>query len=59
MPIRRKPTCYCSAYPFPHKAGGGKCRRRKPLPKTKRRNDMMKARKKRATKAGRYKGRSR
>ena len=24
MPTER-PVCYCSAYPFPHRAGGGAC----------------------------------
>jgi len=58
MPIKRNPTCWCKAYPFPHKVGGGKCNRRKLLPKTKRRAAMKNAAIKRARKAGRYRPRS-
>jgi len=58
MPQKRKPTCWCKAYPFPHKVGGGKCRHRIPFRKTRRRREMMNARKKRANKAGRYTARS-
>lgn len=36
MPIKRKPTCWCTAYKFPHRCGSGKCKRRKPIVKTKR-----------------------
>lgn len=59
MPIRRKPTCWCNAYPFPHKVGGGKCHRRIPLRKTRRRVDIKRKALKRARDKGRYLPRSR
>ena len=54
MPIKRKKTCWCSAYPWPHRCGGGKCKKTRPVGKTKRNVAAMKKRNKKYRKKARH-----
>jgi hypothetical protein len=47
-------TCGCTAYPFPHKVGGGRCKRRKPVRLTKEVKRRIDKRVRRARREGRY-----
>ena len=51
---KKTATCGCPAYPFPHRVGSGRCKKRKPVHLTKQVKQRIAKRRRRATRDGKY-----